>query len=208
MKTHNVKSAALAAVFAAAAALTGAAQEAAFTLNLLSYNVRVPAPDDGPNHWQYRKDAAAKLFSVENIDIAGLQEAEVGQVQDLLTRLPDYANIGWGGGNLNGLECPVFYKKSRFTLVDSGTFWLSETPAVYASTSWDSTYPRTATWAVFEERATGGRLFFINTHLDHRGPEARNEGTKLILKEMTRLRGGLDAVLTGDFNLNLSHNLD
>ncbi|MDR1787383.1 MAG: endonuclease/exonuclease/phosphatase family protein [Treponema sp.] len=170
------------------------------TLNVLCYNLRTPKDRDGPNHWQYRADAAAQLFSVEDIDIAGLQEASVGQVSDLRSRLPGYCLVGTGGGNEDGLECPVIYKKDRFRMRDSGVFWLSETPEVPASRSWDTRYPRTAAWVILEEQAGGGSVCFVNTHLDHRGPEAREKGAAVLLKEMARLRRGLDTVLTGDFN--------
>lgn len=48
--------------------------------------------------------------------------------------LPDYDHMGTSvTGNPADTDChnnPIFYKKERFELLDSGSFWFSETPDV------------------------------------------------------------------------------
>ena len=54
---------------------------------------------------------------------------------------------------------------------------------------------------LFEEKETGKRFAFVNTHLDHRGETARQEGIKLVCKFISDKFGSdLPLVLTGDFN--------
>ena len=93
----------------------------------------------------------------------------------------------------------MFFRKDRFTLLDSGTFWLSETPEVVGSLGWDGACERIATWVVLRDR-DGRELFFIDTHLDHVGQVARDEGVSLLMKRIETLSGGRPVILTGDFN--------
>ena len=83
--------------------------------------------------------------------------------------------------------------------LDSGTFWLSETPEVVGSLGWDGACERIATWVVLRDR-DGRELFFIDTHLDHVGQVARDEGVSLLMKRIETLSGGRPVILTGDFN--------
>jgi endonuclease/exonuclease/phosphatase family metal-dependent hydrolase len=84
--------------------------------------------------------------------------------------------------------------------VKSGTFWLSETPSVPGSKSWDAAITRICTWAEFEHTQTGEIFYLFNTHYDHIGEEARVESSKLILNKIEEIAGDSPVVLTGDFN--------
>jgi endonuclease/exonuclease/phosphatase family metal-dependent hydrolase len=109
--------------------------------------------------------------------------------------------VGRNGGT-NGEYSPVFYKTDRFTVISSNTFWLSETPDVVGSKGWDGAHPRIATWAILEDRANQSRFLFINTHIDHQGSSAQQEGVKLIMSRIGTMNpDALPVVLTGDFNM-------
>lgn len=131
----------------------------------------------------------------------GTQELLSNQFNDLSGLLTGYQGVGVG--RLDGVEsgeyCAVFFRKDRFTLLDSGTFWLSETPEVVGSLGWDGACERIATWVVLRDR-DGRELFFIDTHLDHVGQVARDEGVSLLMKRIETLSGGRPVILTGDFN--------
>lgn len=178
---------------------------AADSLRVMSFNIRYNNTSDGVNAWPHRKDLAASVFNDNNVDFAGLQEALKGQIEDLQERLPNYAWIGVGrdDGKEKGEYAPIFYRKDRFTVVDSGTFWLSKTPEVVASKDWDAALTRIATWARFKEIKTGKEIMFVNTHFDHVGEIARQESAKVIAAKMTELANGLPTLLTGDFNTPL-----
>lgn len=101
-------------------------------LNVMSYNIRYDNPEDSLNNWAYRKERAANVVRFYDADIVGTQEVLHNQLEDLKLRLPDYAVVGVGreDGKEAGEYSALWYKKARFELLDSGTFWLSETPEV------------------------------------------------------------------------------
>lgn len=171
-------------------------------LNVMTLNIRLDVPSDSLNSWQYRKDNAAEMVRMNDVDILGMQEVLLNQMNDLKERLPQYTAIGVGreDGADKGEFSPIFYKKDRFSAIESGTFWVSETPEVAGSKGWDASYIRVATWAILKEKATGKEIFAINTHLDNDGLVARKEGGNLLLKKAEELGKGLPIVLTGDFN--------
>lgn len=171
-------------------------------VNVMTFNVRYDNPEDSLNNWQYRKDNAAKIILEKKIDIVGTQEVLANQMNDLKSRLSEYDAIGVGreDGKEKGEYSAIFYNKVRFTAVESGYFWLSETPEIAGSRGWDGACERIATWAVLKDNTTGKQLFFINTHLDHVGKIARQEGVTLLLNRIAELSKGLPVILTGDFN--------
>ncbi len=187
-----------------AAVLLGAALSScpAADLNAMTFNIRNSAANDGSNGWSNRREMAAEVFKKEDVDLAGLQEVLRDQLLDLEKRLPDYAWIGVGrdDGRQAGEYAPIFYRKSAFRVLKQGTFWLSETPDKPGSTGWDAALPRIATWGLFQRAADGRKIFFINTHLDHKGVQARREAARLIVEKIAELAGGNPVIAAGDFN--------
>ena len=57
-----------------------------------------------------------------------------------------------------------------------------------------------ATWVVLHDREGGREFLFVNTHLDHVGQVARDEGVNLLRERIEALRGDRPVILTGDFN--------
>jgi len=171
-------------------------------LNVMSFNIRYDNPEDSLNNWKYRKDAACRTIKDYNVDILGTQEVLANQLEDMKLCLSSYNAIGVGRGDgINkGEYSALFYKKDKFNVSDSGTFWLSETPDVAGSKGWDGACERIATWAILEDITTRKKVFAINTHLDHIGKEARIKGVTLVLEKISELGKGLPIILTGDFN--------
>lgn len=171
-------------------------------LNVMSFNIRYDNPGDSLNSWPYRKDVAAEIIKMHNIDLLGTQEVLVHQLNDLKSRLPEYSAVGVGreDGKEKGEFSAILYKKSRFTEVESGTFWLSETPEVAGSKGWDGACERVATWALLKDKESKKEVFFINTHLDHVGKAARQEGVTLLLERAKEYAKGKPVIITGDFN--------
>lgn len=175
-------------------------------LHVASYNVRYanPADEQRGNGWSQRCPVICNQIAYESFDLVGMQEVLKSQFDDLSNRLSrDYGCIGVGrnDGKTSGEYAPIFYKKDRFILLDSGCFWLSETPDK-PSVGWDAKYPRICSWAQLQDRNTGNTLYFLNTHFDHVGKQARKESACMIVKWIRRHSDCGETILVGDFNVD------
>jgi endonuclease/exonuclease/phosphatase family metal-dependent hydrolase len=175
--------------------------EESVTLRAMTFNIRYDNPADGQNAWPHRKDLVAKVIG-QHADIAGLQEVTYQQLEDLRQRLPNFAAYGVGrdDGQKKGEFSPILYRRDRFEIVSGETFWLSETPNVPGSRSWDSAITRLVTVARMREHASDREFYFLNTHFDHRGAVARTKSAGMIREKLTELDRALPVIITGDFN--------
>jgi endonuclease/exonuclease/phosphatase family metal-dependent hydrolase len=172
-------------------------------LRVMTYNIRYGTAKDGEHAWELRRDLCVSRAAAFDPDLLGLQEALGFQNATFLEKLPGYAALGVAreDGKEKGEHTTLLYRKARFEAAEHGTFWLSETPDAAGSKSWDSSLPRIATWAVLRDLAAGGReLLVLNTHFDHRGPQARIESGRQIRAFLTSKAKGRPVVVTGDFN--------
>ncbi len=173
------------------------------TIVLGTYNVRTDTPADAPDHtWTERKSMIADMIMTYNFDVFGVQEAESHQMTAMVTLLPDYGRVGVGrNSDGTGEHTAIFYKKSKFSILSSGNFWLSETPNVAGSIGWDAAYPRVCTWAKIKDIATGTSFHYFNTHLDLRS-RAQTQSVNLLLSKITEIVGTNPVVLSADFNFD------
>jgi endonuclease/exonuclease/phosphatase family metal-dependent hydrolase len=171
-------------------------------VSVMTFNIRYDNPGDKPNDWPSRRDWAGDLVAFYHPDFVGVQEALHNQLVDMQGRLPDYTFFGAGrdDGKLSGEFCAIFYKKEKFDLVRSATFWLSETPEKPGIMGWDAVCNRVVTWGEFKNKSTGKSFFVFNTHFDHMGKIAREESSKLVLTKVSEIAGNKDAIIIGDFN--------
>lgn len=169
----------------------------------MTFNIRYDEPRDGINAWPNRKQKVADVIRFHKADLLGVQEALHHQLTELEMALPGFAWCGVGrtDGKQAGEYSAIFYRKSRFKLLDTKTFWLSETPDESGSKSWDAAITRIVTWAKFKDLINGKTFFAFNTHFDHVGQRARVESASLILKKLDAIVGQSPFVLTGDFNV-------
>ena len=176
---------------------------AASSVNVLSFNIRYNNPDDGEHAWPNRKGMVASVVRFHAADLIGMQEVLRSQIDDLTVLLPNYSwyGVGRNDGKNSGEFSPIFYRRNRFQLLDSGEFWLSKNPDQIGSKSWDAALPRIATWVKFRDRESKQEFIHLNTHFDHRGEVARARSAELILDRLKTLSGNMPAVVTGDFNV-------
>jgi endonuclease/exonuclease/phosphatase family metal-dependent hydrolase len=176
-------------------------------LKVMTFNIRYGSAADGENAWDKRKDILLATIRAFDPDLLGTQEVLAEQADFLAEHLAGHTLVGVGrdDGKRRGEFSALLFRTKRFEMIASGTFWLSETPEVPGSKSWDSSLARIATWARLGDRAAGGReLVFLNTHWDHRGNEARVESGKLIRKWLAEHARGAAVVVTGDLNVTES----
>ena len=172
-------------------------------LKVMSYNIRYGSAEDGTNSWQYRWPATISMLNEVQPDVFGVQEALDFQLTLVSEMARNYKNVGVGreDGKHDGEHMAIFWNKKTVKMLKWGTFWLSETPEK-PSMGWDAACFRTATWALMKDKKTGKKFYFVNTHLDHVGKEARKLGLKLIVDRIDDINPEkYPMVLTGDFNV-------
>jgi endonuclease/exonuclease/phosphatase family metal-dependent hydrolase len=175
-------------------------------IRVMSFNVRGSFHDARKkNAWRNRADLNVATIERYAPDVIGLQEAQRSNLDAYHKRLPRYAHIR---GPRYGNTVPhdfntILFDPERLEPVDSGGFWLSETPDEY-SRSWETRVARSATWALFTVLGTDLSFLHLNTHLDHASALARQEGSKLAVSRVKEISGstGVDppVIVTGDFN--------
>ena len=191
----------LAVAFSFAVPLAGAAEAA--PLRVMSYNVRLSAANDGEDAWPKRSDFLFETIARYAPDLIGFQEVLADQHDAIVARMTGYgfSGVARNDGKRAGEWSNIGYRKDRFELIDSATFWLSEQPEVPGSKSWDTAITRICSWVKLREKSTGKEFFYANTHFDHRGVVARVEAAKLISARLSKLAAGGPMILTGDFNV-------
>lgn len=197
-----------ATALAALAFWTLAARADESPLRVMTFNLRYATAADGANAWEKRKDILLETIRQFGPDLLGTQEMLAVQGDYLTENLKGYKLVGVGrdDGQRAGEFSAILFKTERFELLDSGTFWLSETPDKVGSKSWDSSLPRIATWVRLRDRLQNGReLCYLNTHWDHRGNQARVESGKIIRNWLAQHAAQLPAIVTGDLNVTDDH---
>lgn len=170
-----------------------------------TYNIRYKNKDDSikGNVWTKRCQVMCDQINFESPDVFGAQEVLVEQLRDMLVRLDNYSYIGVGrdDGKEAGEYAAIFYKNDRVKLLDSGNFWLNETPDV-PKLGWDAACIRICTWGKFKDLRTKKKFYFFNLHMDHVGVVARREAAKLVVSRIKDIAKDTPVVLTGDFNVD------
>jgi len=172
-------------------------------LRVMTFNVRTSAANDGPNGWDKRRDLMARTIGQQHPDVFGTQELHKEQGDYLVGKLPQYAWFGLDRhGGHDDEHMGVFYRRDRWRVLQSGNFWLSDTPGKPGSISWGNLYPRMVTWALFESTTDGRRFWYANTHFPYRDQDedARTRCAREIAARIAALPKDIPVVLTGDFN--------
>ena len=172
-------------------------------VKLMTYNIKYANENDAENSWSYRKDWITSQIKFYEPDIFGVQEALQVQIDYFSEHMPNYKHIGVGrdDGMKKGEYSAIFYNSEKFKVLKNNTFWLNETPTKIKK-GWDAALPRICTYGLFENKKTGEKFWYFNTHFDHVGVKARQESAKLIFEKITELNTqDYPVVLSGDFNL-------
>ena len=194
------------AVLMMASAFVGAQD----TITLISFNIRnSSAVDyDGPNAWQYRKEAVVRMIRQERPDAIGFQELLPDQVEYLDSALNgEYARYGVprDDGKTKGEMMAIYYNTKRLSLQAKSTLWLSETPFI-PSMGWDAACMRTVTHVQLAINESERSFLYYNTHLDHVGVSARKNGLNFIswlVGQHLRVNN-TPVFLGGDFNCEMT----
>ncbi len=178
------------------------ALQAPGTVRVMSFNIR--CADVNGVQVKDRIKIAVRQIKTVMPDTLGMQEATPEWMRALDKKLSLYDWVGiereHGGSPLeNGESCPIFYLKTKFKLLDSGNFWLSETPQE-PSLGPGAACKRICTWAKLKNRLTGKTLIHVNTHFDHVSEQARAAGAEIVTRFLSESCEGEPVVFTADMN--------
>ena len=166
-------------------------------MRIMSFNIRYSefTPE--------RIDLVIKTVKKYSPDSVGFQEATDAWMEVLSSRLADEYNFVGCGRNADrmGEASPIFYRKSRFKILEENTLWMCDTPNVPGSKVASSTLPRIFTYALLKDLQGGKKFVHFNAHLEHKSEEARVSQIKVLLDYTKRFDNeNIPCVLTGDFN--------
>ncbi|MEN6307902.1 MAG: endonuclease/exonuclease/phosphatase family protein [Anaerohalosphaeraceae bacterium] len=169
---------------------------------VMTFNIRYGSANDGDNHWQHRRESLFAQVKQISPDVLGLQEALDFQIQEIRKAVPgyDFVGVGRDDGQKAGEYSPILYRKDRFKMADSGTFWFSNSPWVVGSMHWGNKLPRICTWARLIDKKTGKGLYAFNLHIDHQSAPSRVKSTELLSRKVAAREHAEPFVVTGDFN--------
>ena len=177
---------------------------------VLSCNIRVALEEDERKGvgWSARKAICLEVIKSKKPDIVCLQEVLKVQAADLKKHFPHFLLFGFDGPEMDAnpvgyhgiAKNPIMFSTERYELLGGGTYWLSETPLVAGSKSWDTARARHANWVRLQERKTRKEFRIVNLHLDHVSGEAKIQQAKMVVDESAQYQSDFPQILTGDFN--------
>ena len=193
--------------------LNGLATRREQSLKIMSQNLRDGNDPDG-NGFAERFERFKLLLAEYQPDIIGTQEHGTNwsiRFEKLFKQLGEgdaiykYAMVGESsdGVGRNGGKSSIMYREDRFELIDTNTFWLSETPNI-VSTVHGSGHNRICTWALLKDKLTGQTILAANTHLDNSNDRVRTEQITILLNLLSEVVGDYPVYLTGDFNAHVN----
>lgn len=203
------------------AGIAPAMAEEAGVHRFATYNIRYVNAnngDTGDKLWANRRTAVTNIVKDYDFDIVGFQEvtgnnkdSQTGksQLQDLIDMLPDYGNYAVEREGKNYSYNAIFYKKSKYTVVDKGMWYINEHPST-PGLSWKyfgdaNTIARTLEWILFRDNASQTEFYFACTHMNYSLASSGVYGAELNARMLRELVGETPVVLVGDFNMHRSH---
>lgn len=169
-------------------------------MRVMSFNIR--CKNVGSDSWEDRIGIVSQTMLESEADSIGVQEATpewMATLRETVGEKYSYVGVGRDDGDNEGEYSAIFYLKDKYNAVDSGTFWLSETPDK-VSFGWDAACRRVCTWVVLENKANGEKYVHLNSHFDHIGITARANSVDLIIDKAEEY-ADLPVVFTADMNV-------
>ena len=156
--------------------------------------------DMGTHRWWKRAQYYLENIKTVAPDILGAQELQAGQYEFLTEHLVGYGSVVAyrDKKGARSESCPIFYNEKRFELLDSGTFWLSDTPDQMSKYEESDEY-RITTFVKLKDKSTGITIAIYNTHPDWTSVEARIKQLS-VTAERAKASGADKIVILGDLN--------
>lgn len=169
-------------------------------MRIMSFNIR--CTNVGKDSWEDRIGIVSQTMLESEADSIGVQEATpewMATLKETVGEKYAYVGVGRDDGDNEGEYSAVFYLKDKYDVVDSDTFWLSETPDK-PSFGWDAACRRVCTWVQLKDKETGKQYVHMNTHFDHVGISARKNSVEMII-DKAKTFTDIPVVFTADMNV-------
>jgi len=173
-------------------------------IRVLTYNIlcRICVKEEY-DPWDVRVAYLRKLVERYDPDLIGSQE--LGGWKDIEEYMPDgniYTSVSFEFGPWAYADAALFYRQSKYEMLDSGQFWLSPTPHLPFGFAWKPlSAPRYITWAYLRDRQNGFSFLFVNTHMDN-NPENKETAAPIVFETFSEYAKRMPMIFTGDFNTN------
>lgn len=169
-------------------------------LKIITSNIRFANPGDGVHDWPYRLPLLTNIYQSFGPDILSTQEGRIGQLKELDEKLPELVLVDSHRSYIDERMYPcIFINPKTISVERSGDVWLSETPGVPGSFSFESAFPRLFTWAEVTVIESGLKLMIVNTHLDHILNSTRLKQAQVLISEVKKINQR-PLFIMGDFN--------
>jgi len=196
---------------AVAAASCGSEPAPPLKLTVLTFNVFCSFCDTEKQFdpWAERLDDFGDILARHDPDIFGIEELFTpAETEEILQRRPGFAVAYFHDPDekfvVDYPDAAVFYRESRFELVESGTYWLSETPDKPWSGGWaGGQIWRLVTWTRLRVRGDGREIYLAATHFDNNAPNQEHSAPIVVARTASQAAARQTIVL-GDFNSNPS----
>ena len=134
------------------------------TIKVMSFNISCGEP------LEERHNRIIARIKEEDPDIIGLQEGIDLSCERITKALGDtYTMLGHGRDEHgDGENNNIMFRKDKFELIESKTFWITDTPEVYSRHP-ESCCPRILTYQLLKIKENGQIILHVNTHFDHIG---------------------------------------
>lgn len=198
-----------------AAGQSKSGSKASDTYRIMTCNIRITGlKDDAPypeRVWENRRDFCVETIRDRKPDVFCLQEVIYDSYEFFKEKFKDYYAFGFEGPEMDPYtegyhyigKNVIFFRKSRFSLVGSGVYWLSDEPLKGGSMSWGTTRARHCNWVRIKDNKTGKQMRVLAVHLDHKSDNARREQIKMILDEASQYSVDMPQIMCGDFNTGI-----
>ena len=178
---------------------------------VMTCNIRItglPNDEVDGRRWEDRRDICIDIIRSKNPDIFCLQEVIYDSHAYFKEKFSDYFGFGFEGPEMDPFtegyhfigKNVIFFSKERYEMVSAGCYWLSETPTIGGSISWNSMRARHCNWMRLKDKQTGKEFRVLNLHLDHKTTEAKRKQTEMVVEDAAQYDSKFPQILCGDFN--------
>lgn len=178
------------------------------SIRFSAFNMKYALNDED---WKPRMEMIMPLCKFYDMDIIGSSELSRNQIEYLAKNTKEYRYIQdhlldneYDSDNrqLYVMNNPIWFKKTRFDLLQYGTFWFGPEalPTERKTGGWGSGQNRFCVWAKFYDKMSGYTIFVFNVHWNNNSAVERYKSAEVLETMVDKIAGSNPYFVIGDFN--------